>query len=68
MDETYDCVVLGTGLKECILSGLLSVRGKKVRLSPALATGTFTIILPAAPSLSPSSVSFLAAPLSVLNT
>jgi len=30
MDEEYDCVVLGTGLKECILSGLLSVLGKKV--------------------------------------
>eukprot|EP00898_Chlorokybus_atmophyticus_P006062 jgi/Chlat1/6457/Chrsp45S05961 len=30
MDETYDAIVLGTGLKECILSGLLSVDGKKV--------------------------------------
>lgn len=30
MDESYDCVVLGTGLKECILSGLLSVDGLKV--------------------------------------
>jgi len=30
MDEEYDCVVLGTGLTECILSGLLSVDGKKV--------------------------------------
>eukprot|EP01096_Ripella_sp_DP13-Kostka_P001564 TRINITY_DN1188_c0_g1_i1.p2 TRINITY_DN1188_c0_g1~~TRINITY_DN1188_c0_g1_i1.p2 ORF type:complete len:466 (+),score=247.67 TRINITY_DN1188_c0_g1_i1:65-1399(+) len=30
MDETYDCIVLGTGLKECILSGLLSVDGLKV--------------------------------------
>ena len=30
MDEEYDCVVLGTGLKECILSGVLSVDGKKV--------------------------------------
>jgi len=30
MDETYDAIVLGTGLKECILSGLLSVSGKKV--------------------------------------
>jgi len=30
MDEEYDCVVLGTGLKECILSGLLSVDGLKV--------------------------------------
>lgn len=30
MDETYDAIVLGTGLKECILSGMLSVSGKKV--------------------------------------
>ncbi|CAE7219449.1 unnamed protein product, partial [Rhizoctonia solani] len=30
MDETYDVIVLGTGLTECILSGLLSVDGKKV--------------------------------------
>jgi len=30
MDEDYDCIVLGTGLKECILSGVLSVDGKKV--------------------------------------
>ncbi|KAK3444353.1 hypothetical protein EUGRSUZ_A00407 [Eucalyptus grandis] len=30
MDEKYDVVVLGTGLKECILSGLLSVDGLKV--------------------------------------
>nr|BAN37800.1 rab GDP dissociation inhibitor alpha, putative [Entamoeba histolytica] len=30
MDDTYDTIVLGTGLKECILSGLLSVDGKKV--------------------------------------
>jgi RAB protein geranylgeranyltransferase component A len=29
-DEEYDCVILGTGLTECILSGLLSVEGKKV--------------------------------------
>lgn len=29
-DGKYDVVILGTGLKECILSGLLSVRGKKV--------------------------------------
>ena len=29
-DEEYDVVVLGTGLTECILSGLLSVEGKKV--------------------------------------
>ncbi|KAL3853012.1 hypothetical protein ACJMK2_016598 [Sinanodonta woodiana] len=30
MDEEYDAVVLGTGLKECILSGMLSVSGRKV--------------------------------------
>jgi len=30
MDETYDVIVLGTGLTECILSGLLSVNGSKV--------------------------------------
>lgn len=30
MEEVYDVIVLGTGLKECILSGLMSVSGKKV--------------------------------------
>jgi len=30
MDQEYDWIVLGTGLKECILSGLLSVSGKTV--------------------------------------
>lgn len=30
MDETYDAIVLGTGLKECIISGLLSCSGLKV--------------------------------------
>ena len=30
MNEEYDVIVLGTGLEECILSGLLSVKGKKV--------------------------------------
>ncbi|KAJ3188512.1 Rab GDP dissociation inhibitor alpha [Irineochytrium annulatum] len=30
MDEQYDVIVLGTGLTECILSGLLSAEGKKV--------------------------------------
>ncbi|ORX75040.1 rab GDP-dissociation inhibitor [Linderina pennispora] len=30
MDEEYDVVVLGTGLTECVLSGILSVEGKKV--------------------------------------
>ncbi|CAJ0959398.1 unnamed protein product, partial [Mesorhabditis belari] len=30
MDEEYDAIVLGTGLKECVISGMLSVSGKKV--------------------------------------
>lgn len=30
MDEEYDCIVLGTGLKECIVSGVLAVEGTKV--------------------------------------
>ncbi|BGO98706.1 Rab GDP-dissociation inhibitor [Rhodotorula toruloides] len=30
MDEHYDVIILGTGLTECVLSGLLSVEGKKV--------------------------------------
>ncbi|RDD43826.1 Rab GDP dissociation inhibitor beta [Trichoplax sp. H2] len=30
MNEEYDVIVLGTGLKECILSGMLSVSGRKV--------------------------------------
>ncbi|XP_061422902.1 rab GDP dissociation inhibitor beta-like [Lethenteron reissneri] len=30
MNEDYDVIVLGTGLKECILSGIMSVNGKKV--------------------------------------
>lgn len=30
MNEEYDVIVMGTGLKECILSGLLSTKGKKV--------------------------------------
>lgn len=30
MEDSYDVIVLGTGLKECILSGLLSVDGMKV--------------------------------------
>jgi Rab GDP dissociation inhibitor len=32
MDQEYDAIVLGTGLKECIISGLLSVNGMKVGL------------------------------------
>jgi len=30
MEDVYDVIILGTGLTECILSGLLSVNGKKV--------------------------------------
>ncbi len=30
MDQEYDAVILGTGLKECLLAGLLSVDGMKV--------------------------------------
>ncbi len=37
MDEEYDAIVLGTGLKECILSGLLSVSGLKVSRRPGSA-------------------------------
>lgn len=33
-DGKYDYIILGTGLKECILSGLLSIDGKKVRARP----------------------------------
>ncbi|KAI8639059.1 GDP dissociation inhibitor [Parasitella parasitica] len=30
MDEHYDIIILGTGLTECILSGIFSAEGKKV--------------------------------------
>ena len=30
MDQDYDVIVCGTGLKECVISGLLSTMGKKV--------------------------------------
>ena len=30
MDEEYDAIIIGTGLTECIISGMLSVSGKKV--------------------------------------
>ena len=30
MNEKYDVIVCGTGLKECVLSGLLATKGKKV--------------------------------------
>ena len=32
MNETYDVVVCGTGLIECILSGLLSQEGTRVAM------------------------------------
>ena len=30
MDQEYDAIILGTGLEECLLAGLLSVDGKKI--------------------------------------
>ncbi|PWN49248.1 rab GTPase activator [Violaceomyces palustris] len=30
MDETYDAIILGTGVTECVLSALLSIQGKKI--------------------------------------
>ena len=30
MNDEYDAIILGTGLKECILSGLLALNGKKI--------------------------------------
>ena len=45
MDEEYDVIVLGTGLKECILSGLLSVDGLKVRSSLSLSLSLSTVVL-----------------------
>uniref|UniRef100_A0A7S0SQR4 Guanosine nucleotide diphosphate dissociation inhibitor n=1 Tax=Mantoniella antarctica TaxID=81844 RepID=A0A7S0SQR4_9CHLO len=30
MDQEYDAIILGTGLKECLLAGLLSVDGMKI--------------------------------------
>lgn len=37
MDEEYDAIILGTGMKECIISGLLSVSGLKVGQQQGLA-------------------------------
>ena len=28
-DGKYDCIILGTGLKECVLSGLLAVKVRR---------------------------------------
>ncbi len=44
MNEEYDAIVLGTGLKECIISGLLSVEKMKVGMG----------LTPASPSSAPS--------------
>ena len=30
MDEEYDAIILGTGLKECLLAGVLSKEGYKI--------------------------------------
>lgn len=30
-DGVYDAIILGTGLKECIIAGLLATEGKKVQ-------------------------------------
>jgi hypothetical protein len=48
MDEEYDVIVLGTGLKECILSGLLSVDGLKVPLFPSLPSRSIAFLALAA--------------------
>ena len=37
-DGEYDVIVLGTGLKECIISGILSVDGKKVPARVCIST------------------------------
>ena len=31
-DGVYDAIILGTGLKECIIAGLLATEGKKVSI------------------------------------
>ena len=41
MNEEYDAIVLGTGLKECIISGLLSVDKKKAGTSNSAAAVHF---------------------------
>lgn len=44
MDTDYDAIVLGTGLKECIISGLLSVDGLKVELWPDTYYGLMVVL------------------------
>lgn len=58
MDEEYDAIVLGTGLKECILSGMLSVSGKKVLHIDRNTyyggdTGNWTLLVPPFATFSP---------------
>ena len=43
MEEEYDVIVLGTGLKECILSGLLSVDKKKVHRGHGICMAPYQI-------------------------
>ena len=45
MDASYDAIVLGTGLKECIISGLLSVDGLKVGAAKACPKRTFISLI-----------------------
>ena len=37
-DGKYDCIILGTGLKECMLAGLLSKKGMKVAIAICVLT------------------------------
>jgi len=41
-DGEYDAIVLGTGLTECIMSGLLSVRRKE---TSSISIGIITMVL-----------------------
>ncbi|KAJ9516885.1 hypothetical protein QJQ45_027321 [Haematococcus lacustris] len=45
MDQEYDAIVLGTGLKECIISGLLSVAGMKASGKAVQGLKTYTLPL-----------------------
>lgn len=46
MDTEYDAIVLGTGLKECIISGLLSVDGLKVSICARNEIWTAVFVMP----------------------
>jgi hypothetical protein len=50
MDGEYDAIVLGTGLKECIISGLLSVSGLKVCITSSAAAQHLLCYHPLLPS------------------